>query len=129
MSATWGDYDSDGLLDLYVTNYMECTGPWTTEAEVIANVAYDPDVLYHNEGDGTFDDVTSDLPGQRHRRPPASPPPGSTSTSDGRLDLFVGNDFVGISPDQQPAVAQRRARHGRAGSSATCRSSRAPGST
>ena len=98
MSATWGDYDSDGLLDLYVTNYMECTGPWTTAADVISNVAYHLDALYHNEGDGTFRVVTSDLPGSD------TDAAGFTAAwldvdSDNRLDLFVANDFVGLSPD------------------------------
>ncbi|MGD9997961.1 MAG: CRTAC1 family protein [Ilumatobacteraceae bacterium] len=97
MSAAWGDYDGDGLLDLYVTNYMECTGSWTTEAEVVANVAYHPDVLYHNEGDGTFVDVTAELP-----EPDASA--GFTAAwfdadADGALDLYLANDFVGLSPD------------------------------
>jgi len=47
-SASWGDYDGDGYLDLYVVNYMRCPSE-----------RFD-DVLYHNEGDGTFTDV-SDL--------------------------------------------------------------------
>jgi hypothetical protein len=98
MSATWGDYDNDGLLDLYVTNYMQCTGPWDTASDVISNVAYDADVLYHNEGDGTFRDVTSELPNN------ATDAAGFTAAwldvdADTRSDLFVANDFVGISPD------------------------------
>jgi hypothetical protein len=40
--ATWGDYDNDGHLDLYVSNYGE------------------PNWLYHNEGDGTFRERAKD---------------------------------------------------------------------
>ncbi len=51
-SATWGDYDGDGFLDLYVVNWSclpEC------EPE---EVNRSRDTLYHNLGDGTFEDVT-----------------------------------------------------------------------
>ena len=41
LSATWFDYDDDGYPDLYVANDLET-----------------PDVLYHNQRDGTFRDVT-----------------------------------------------------------------------
>ena len=44
LSATWFDYDADGYPDLYVANDLES-----------------PDVLYHNHGDGTFRDVTSEV--------------------------------------------------------------------
>ncbi|MDH3651278.1 MAG: VCBS repeat-containing protein, partial [Saprospiraceae bacterium] len=39
MGAAWGDYDNDGFADIFLTNSRE-------------------DQLYHNEGDGTFTDVT-----------------------------------------------------------------------
>ena len=98
ISASWGDFDADGFLDLYVTNYMRCTGKWDTEEEIIANVAYFPDRLYHNNGDGTFRDVSSWL-GE-----PDTNGAGFTATwfdynGDNRLDLYLANDFVGVSPD------------------------------
>lgn len=43
LSATWWDYDHDGLPDLYV-----------------ANDFWDADQLYHNEGDGQFRDVVAE---------------------------------------------------------------------
>ena len=75
MGAATGDYDNDGFLDLYVTNFGD-------------------NVLYHNNGDGTFTDVTR-VAGVAVGR-------WSTSASfvdydnDGLLDLFVGNyvDFT-----------------------------------
>ena len=42
LAATWWDYNKDGWPDLYVSNDFD-----------------DPDSLYHNNGDGTFTDVTS----------------------------------------------------------------------
>jgi enediyne biosynthesis protein E4 len=41
LSATWCDYDNDGYPDLYVANDLES-----------------PDMLYHNEQNGTFREVT-----------------------------------------------------------------------
>jgi len=53
--AAWGDYDNDGWEDLYVVNIV---GPLTmSEDEVAASPAHN--ALYHNKGDGTFEDVSS----------------------------------------------------------------------
>lgn len=46
--ATWGDYDGDGFLDVYIPNYG---GPWDPT----------PNRLYRNLGDGTFEEVASEL--------------------------------------------------------------------
>jgi hypothetical protein len=68
MGVAAGDYDNDGLPDLYVT-------------------AYGSAILYHNEGDGTFSDVTEKA---------GVAVPGWTVSAvffdydnDGLLDLFV----------------------------------------
>ena len=46
----WGDYDLDGYLDLYIANGED----WND-----GNPIYYPDFLYHNNGNGTFTDVTN----------------------------------------------------------------------
>jgi enediyne biosynthesis protein E4 len=67
-SALWFDYDRDGLLDLFVCNYVR----WSAEQDVFCSLdgkhksyctpeAYRGATcwLFHNRGDGTFEDVTA----------------------------------------------------------------------
>lgn len=67
-SALWFDYDRDGLLDLFVCNYVR----WSPETDVFCSLdgthksyctpeAYRGDTcwLFHNRGNGTFEDVTA----------------------------------------------------------------------
>jgi hypothetical protein len=67
-SAAWADYDLDGRPDLYVANYVDFT---MNDQKYCGNLqekrrsychpdAYEglPDILYHNEGNGKFRDVT-----------------------------------------------------------------------
>jgi hypothetical protein len=67
-SALWFDYDRDGLLDLFVCNYVQ----WAPEHDVFCSVdgknkSYCTPEAYHgstcwlfrNRGDGTFEDVTA----------------------------------------------------------------------
>ena len=51
-TAAWGDYDEDGHLDLYVTNWS------CLPACELADFSRSRDVLYHNNGDGSFTDVS-----------------------------------------------------------------------
>jgi hypothetical protein len=65
-SAAWFDYDRDGLLDLIVTNYAQLSFDDPKKCEVkgvrsyCAQVSYSglPLTLYHNNGDGTFTNVS-----------------------------------------------------------------------
>jgi enediyne biosynthesis protein E4 len=89
VSASWGDYDNDGFLDLYVTSNSPCAPPFM----------YEPDRLYHNEGDGTFTDQTALLPES------ATMGAGYQAAwfdynGDGRQDLYLANDDWGPSPDE-----------------------------
>jgi hypothetical protein len=67
-SALWFDYDRDGFLDLFICNYVR----WSPEHDVFCSLdgknksyctpeAYRGDTcwLFHNRGNGTFEDVTA----------------------------------------------------------------------
>jgi hypothetical protein len=86
--ASWGDYDNDGDLDLYVGRYLD-------PRESIPTTFYarngEPNRLYRNVGNGVFEDVTEEA---------GVGDPGLCLGSafgdyddDGWLDLWVSNDF------------------------------------
>jgi hypothetical protein len=101
VSAAWLDYDRDGLVDLFVGNYVR----WSPGAEVRCGLggergycgpdAYKPVAprLYRNAGGGRFDDVTEraglDAPTDK-----AMGVAVLDYNADGWPDLFVGNDRV-----------------------------------
>lgn len=102
-SAAWFDYDNDGKLDLVIANYLD----WSPENNFYCGSkgpglrSYcHPDVyhgqmatLYHNNGDGTFTDVTV--------RSGIGQKPGNglgivtfDYDNDGWQDIFIANDSM-----------------------------------
>jgi len=98
VGAVWLDYDNDALLDLYVGNYLYFdpnykyfyapdgfTGPMAYDSQ--------PDILYHNKGNGTFEDVTKsmgivDIDGR------AMGVGAADYDNDGFVDIYVANDHT-----------------------------------
>ena len=112
-SAVWFDYDRDGLLDLFVCNYVR----WTAEHDVFCSLdgknksyctpeAYRGDTcwLFHNRGDGTFEDVTS-TSGIFDTSSKSLGVAMLDFDQDGWPDLFVANDT-------QPNKLYRNQRNG-----------------
>jgi hypothetical protein len=85
-SAAWGDYDDDGLLDLFVC------GEYLPPSNQPPPGPGDPNNrcrLYHNEGNGRFIDVAAKAGVLNERCAKGSA--WGDYDDDGRLDLFVSN--------------------------------------
>ncbi len=79
MGVAVGDYDNDGFPDLFVLGYGRC-------------------ILYHNNGDGTFTDVTARAKVE-NRGLWASSAAWFDYDNDGRLDLIIAN-YVDWTPER-----------------------------
>ncbi len=100
-SAVWFDYDNDGRLDLFVCQFAEfdkslpCgVDPDGTHHYCIPHIFKPrPSWLFHNNGDGTFSDVSKESGISAHLGK-AWGVVASDVNNDGWMDLFVANDTV-----------------------------------
>lgn len=109
--ATWGDYDGDGRLDLFVSGYVHFDRnnlPYEKTSAVgfsycefrgepvmcgPKNIEGEPDHLFHNNGDGTFTDVSAKAGvADQTNRYYGLTPLFVDVNNDGKLDLVVADD-------------------------------------
>lgn len=101
-SAVWFDYDNDGQLDLFVCQFCEFDESLSCPVDPDGTRHYciprpfkpRPSWLFHNNGDGTFSDVSKQT-GIADSLGKAWGAVAADLNNDGRMDLFVSNDTVG----------------------------------
>jgi hypothetical protein len=106
--CAWGDYDCDGLLDLYVSRYVDfdrtriprpgsntyCHYQGIAVACGPQGLPGLPDLLYHNEGEGKFREVSADVSVRDTDRAYGLSVTWLDFDNDGALDIFVANDSM-----------------------------------
>jgi hypothetical protein len=108
--ATWGDYDGDGLLDLFVSGYVhyDLDHQPSPDSGTVAfafcqlhgvpvmcgprGLKGEPDHLFHNNGDGTFTDVSVKAGVADTTAYYGFTAIFADVNNDGRPDLLVAND-------------------------------------
>lgn len=100
VGCAFGDYDRDGHVDLAVVNYINFSLDYKSTVPCVwkrvdimcgpRGMLPDTDVLYHNKGDGTFEDVTEEagITGEQWGYGVVF----SDFDIDGWPDLFIAND-------------------------------------
>lgn len=99
VAAAWVDYNNDGLLDLFVSNYVR----WEVNQDPVCMVGgkraycnpqyYEPlpNTLYRNNGDGTFTDASQETGISKHLGRGMGVAVADYD-DDGFMDIFVAND-------------------------------------
>ncbi len=102
-SIAWGDYDNDGNLDLYIANYLvfdktmnpgEPNSAFKIDMPLLMDSKLfegQRNLLYRNNGDGTFTDVTDDA-GVGNSPGKSMGVVFSDVNNDGNQDIYITND-------------------------------------
>jgi enediyne biosynthesis protein E4 len=99
ITAGWFDYDNDGRLDLFVNNYLQYSVATAPACKIQDFPAYCspanfdglPNFLYHNNGDGTFTDVSEQSQLAKHHGKGMGMA-FADYNDDGFVDVFISND-------------------------------------